>query len=104
MRDEWKRTKQRLGGHKCIKHKITGELNISGKYGEIWAVNDITYAGVLTNVKSQRAACISLKLALRLSNQYEHVVRFPAEKLDEMVLAIGAYKTSPAMIRAANSF
>lgn len=104
MRDEWVRTRTKIGNHKAIKHRYTKELALCGRYGEIWPYSENTYMAVLTSKSSQKNANELLSLCSRVSNKHETLVKFNADKLDAMTEVIKVYKTWSAQIKSANSF
>lgn len=47
MNNFWKPSKRLLGKFPCIEHTITGELSLTGKYGEIWLHDESTYKAII---------------------------------------------------------
>lgn len=103
-RDDWKKTTENMGGFKCIKHKITKELTLSGKYGDIWRYSDKLYAMVIKSRQiDSRARSLGFSLRHGLKDD-ESICHFPLDMLPKAVNLLKVSKQQATQIRYANSF
>lgn len=112
---DWIKSDQKLGKWKAIRHKLTGELCLSGKYGEIWIKNSIpgflfqnkvTYSAMLRAPLRSKLELISDRSGSfkSLKKGDEIVFSFDSSQLDEVAKALRIYKEYEPQILAANSY
>jgi hypothetical protein len=100
MSDWYKPRDEKIGKHKAIKHRITGELALVGKYGEIWQVSD-THCVAL--IRSSRVAKKYLPEAYHpVQAGDETRWRFPISELAEWIKRLKITKNREGMIRMAS--
>lgn len=99
VRDEWTKTKETIYGHACVKHKVTHETCISGKYGEIWVSGyDRLKVGLFGGVLTRGIS----KLGLGLKSGEEQIVEFPSAELEKYLLAIEVPAWQSTQVKYAN--
>lgn len=94
-RDEWTHTDATIFGYPCIKHKITKELTISGKAGDIWQYSDTELRMVLKPGGLRSRVLKSLGIKNRIDARSEQVVRFDPTLLG-MVIEAAKISLAPA--------
>lgn len=104
-RNEWVITNERLYGRPCIRHRITRELTLFGKYGEIYPYSNELAAVIV------RAPKIAFKIAQLLQvevntpyHQGEEILfRVPNTLVNTIVPLLRIPRTRPSQARKANS-
>ena len=51
MSSFWKESKNKLHTFKCIEHTVSGELALSGRYGEIWCADAFTCKAIIYSAR-----------------------------------------------------
>lgn len=87
-----------LYGFRAIKHKVSGELCLSGLYGEIYQFSDKKAA---VAIYSGRVA--TKELGVKYHNGEESIVYIPNSEVSKWVKIIKVPKTMPAQIRYAET-
>ncbi len=107
MRKDWTdKTEEMINGIPAIKNKVTKELTLAGKYGEIWYYRPGEYAAIVTSV----VVANRLRKALGYSKQKfevgdEILLHFKAEHFDFIVKKLKIPKKSRLkQVNFANSF
>lgn len=104
MKNEWVipdiRDSNKIGTINAIKHRVTGELCLFGKHGEIWAFNDKMCYAVIT---STRVAHMYTKGKAAPQTTFdETLVKFPMSELEMWAKRLGVKKPRSIMLRYAN--
>lgn len=101
---EWRKTGIKMGGFLCIKHKITSELCLSGKWGEIW-LNSNDPRNMYSCFSSGRISTSrlskSLGLKANIKDHSEAKFTFPEAFLPKAIKILQIPKSRPSQIRYA---
>ncbi len=93
--------KEKMGSFKAIKHRITGELALEGKYGSIWMFNATTCKALITSG-------VIINRYTNPSEKYktgEHrLIKFPLADLPKWVEILHVKNNRKSMIKKANQF
>lgn len=102
----WKPSEKNLYGHRAIEHRITKEVCLASKRGEIWAYSDAVASVLCKTPQSLRKVLQIARLRLfgRLKRDCEGVVRLPNTLIPQVIKILNIPKTRPAQARAANEF
>lgn len=110
MRTDWIKSSQKWFNYPLIQHKVTKELCLVGKYGEIWVKNSFIepkWYGVST---SSRALKIDPKNpqkqgGLRQNKRgSESLFFFYSDEFEKVAKSLKCFKNRIAQIRRANAF
>lgn len=102
-KNQWYRApdEETLGGRKCIKNKVSKELSLVGKGGEIWEYSDALYAALITK---HTIANRILNPEFRFKKGDEVVVKFPKKDLGKWVKLLRVRNNRNTMIELAENF
>ncbi len=89
---------EKIGKYKCIKNTITGELNLVGKYGEIWLVNETTCAAWIHSAVAINKYTNPIE---KYKKGEERVIKFSLNDLDKWVKILSVKNNRKGMIKRA---
>ena len=100
---QWYKPKEaKMGKYKAIKNHVSGELNLVGRYGEIFMVNDTTCKAVITSSRVARKYLPPEKHPVNKDD--EVVIQFPISELEEWIKRLKITSNRNGMIRMADWF
>jgi hypothetical protein len=103
MKDQWyKPVKDTIGKYKAIKNRVSGELALVGKYGEIWQYSDTHCCVVITSPRIAKLHLPESKHPILKGDEARHT--FPIEELDRFVNIIRVSRNRNGMIKRAEKY
>lgn len=104
MRRQWERTKLKLCGYPQTRNRLTGELCLVGRYGEIWQYSETEYAAFISSPHAAKRISKIPNMDISIKRGEEAVVRFPTTQLNQICRALRIYKWLTHAIKAADEF
>ena len=92
---------ERIGPYRVIKHRITKELCLVGKYGEIWMYDENTCRAVIT---SAQVANRYLQPTVPCRRGDEAIITFPLSDVVLWATRLKVTRERSVMIKRANRF
>lgn len=104
MRNEWiipdRRGDSRIGKYGAVKNRISGELTLFGKFGEIWLWNDKIICVLIRSVRVAKKHLPEAHWPVMPGD--EVLIRVPIEELDNWVKHLRVKRNRNSMVRIAN--
>lgn len=103
---EWKLSDRRIGGRPAIEHKITGELCLSCKYGDVWQHDETTYKAAIksTTIAKKVGKYLKQYVVGGLPEGSEALFEFSEEDLPKVLDLMSMYRQRKSMLPHANNF